>query len=217
MFRLRRKLFGAASMPPHSMFSGQPYDHTAYGAFMVKGLGGQRIVADFTPNYAACSAATFAMMASVHRDTRFLFLMRDPVDRLWSGIRHRVRLAMPRLTDHRFLLRMLRDAAADEHNLDRRLSCYGDIIPALEAGVGRGRVHYAFFETLFAEDRLAEIGQFVGVKAPLQMSGGAENEGGSVGVRPDDALMDEIVAAFRPHYEFVRRRFGDAVPGRWRA
>lgn len=217
LFRVRRKLFGQAAMPPHSLFSGLPYDHGAYGAFMTKGIGGQRMVADFTPNYAACSAGTFAMMASVHPDTRFILLMRDPVDRLWSGIRHRVRLALPRAEDHGFLLRMLRDAAADPHNIDRRLSCYGDIIPALEAGVGRERVHYGFFETLFTQESLDAISDFAGLETRLPMSASAENEGGTVKVKPDAALLDELVAAFRPHYDYVRERFADAVPAGWRA
>jgi hypothetical protein len=216
-FRMRRKLAGQASMPPHSMFSGQPYDHSAYGAFMVKGIGQQRIVADFTPHYAACSARTFEMMAGVHPETRFILLMRDPIDRLWSGIRQRVRLALPRIDDHGFLLQMLWDAATDPHNLDRRLSCYGDIIPALEEGVGRERIYYGFFESLFTDESLGAISDFVDVKTPLSMSESAENVGGTVSVQPDEALTDKLVAVFRPHYEYVRQRFGVAVPASWRA
>lgn len=216
-YRVRRKLFGDASLPAHEQFTGHPYDHSRYAAHLVRGLSGQRIVADFTPNYAGCSAATFAQMARVHRDTRFILVMRDPFDRLWSGIRHRVRFALPRIEDHGFLLQMLRDCMSDPRNEDRSLSAYSEIIPRLEAGVGRERVHYAFFETLFTQESLDAISAFVGLKAPLKMVKDAVNEGGRVKVKPDPALVAEIVKGFAPDYAFVRSRFADAVPESWRA
>lgn len=61
-------------------------DREAYLGYLGRGAEG-RMVADMTPAYALLSEARLGRMASIGRDVRFLYLVRDPVERLWSHVR----------------------------------------------------------------------------------------------------------------------------------
>lgn len=64
----------------------------AYAAFMAASAvpagapAGASVVADLTPAYGLQNEAGFARMAGVCADTRFVYLIRDPVDRLWAHV-----------------------------------------------------------------------------------------------------------------------------------
>ena len=64
----------------------KPENMLDYIAYMEKGAGPARVVGDITPAYALLSERRLARMAEVE-GAHFLYLMRDPVDRLWSHIR----------------------------------------------------------------------------------------------------------------------------------
>ena len=55
--------------------------------FLNHNAGEARLVGDITPAYATLSEASLRHMAGLAPVTRFVFLMRDPLDRLWSNIR----------------------------------------------------------------------------------------------------------------------------------
>lgn len=59
----------------------------AYLCFLKAGSQGKPLVADITPSYGIQSEEVYQRMMGVAEDVRFLYLMRDPIDRLWSHIR----------------------------------------------------------------------------------------------------------------------------------
>lgn len=79
-------LFKAAAKQADLPFGRHAYDNSRYLPALNYGRMSERIVADITPAYALCTRASFAEMKAIHDDVRFVFLMRDPVERLWSGI-----------------------------------------------------------------------------------------------------------------------------------
>ncbi len=192
-------------------------DHTAYAAYLALSRHGQRVVGDFTPRYALLGSDTYAEMAAIHPNARFIFVMRDPVDRLWSGVRHRHRslLRGGRMTVEE-LHAAFRAAAADPLHPDRQLSDYARTIAALEAGVPRERVLYLFYETMFEPESAAAVFAFLDL-APIALDAGEKvNEGDGAVARPPAADVAIARAALAPVYDFVARRFGGTPEG-WSA
>lgn len=62
-------------------------DLDAYRGYLTDGRTSQRLVADVTPSYALLPVPTLRRMAEVAAEVRILYLMRDPVARLWSHVR----------------------------------------------------------------------------------------------------------------------------------
>ena len=58
-----------------------------YLAFLLKDSDSKPVIGDITPSYATLSRNEFARMSQLSQNSRFLYLMRDPIDRLWSEIR----------------------------------------------------------------------------------------------------------------------------------
>lgn len=71
----------------HDMYTSTALDHRAYLAYMSYGADQPRYLCDFTPAYAMLDQDGIADILSVSPRARFLFVLRDPVDRLWSSMR----------------------------------------------------------------------------------------------------------------------------------
>ena len=65
----------------------EPEDISAYLRYLKKGRTSERVVADVTPAYSLLSVDRLRKMAAIARNVRFIYIMRDPVARLWSHIR----------------------------------------------------------------------------------------------------------------------------------
>ena len=64
-----------------------PLDEQAYVAYLTRWRTNQAVVGDFSPSYGLLSTERLRAMARILPDVRFLFVMRDPVARLWSHVR----------------------------------------------------------------------------------------------------------------------------------
>ena len=199
------------------IFDDLPNVHARYFDYLRLSDPAYSIVGDITPSYALLGRETFAEMLHMAQDVRFVFIMRDPVQRLWSGIKQRIRgeLALGRLNND-WMRRSFFSALADPLHPDFLRSDYRRTITELDAAVPPERIHYTFFETLFqngssdigslsnfldlAEDRL-DIGHRVHASAS---SDGPESR--------------DILLAYRvlePVYDYIRSRFGSRVPEGW--
>lgn len=194
-----------------------PLDHDAYAALLNFGNPGRRVVGDVTPSYMLLGRRSFADMAAVHPNARFIFIMRDPVDRLWSGVRHRTRAwARDPRGGPEVALRAFDDALADPMNADLRRSDYARTITELEAAVPADRILYLFYESLFAPEQIARVSEFLGI-APFPADFAERtHEGVKYDARPDPEQMQAARAALAPTYDLVFERFGAAVPEAWR-
>lgn len=199
-----------------ALVSADPHDHSGYGRVLTRGYLGQRCIAELTPAYALCGVRTFREMMTLHPDTRIVFVMRDPVERLWSGVRARHGAQISRTPDHAFLLECFADALGDPHHPDHRRSDYATTLERL-ATLPEGRVHFMFYETLFEQAAMDGLTAFLGI-APVAVQPQMRVNGGrAVGVCPDAALVARAVEAFAPTYQRVRALFGAAVPSTWHA
>lgn len=195
-----------------------PEDHSDYRKALVRRMpAGAVVTGDITPNYAQLSARTFAEMAQLHPDARFIFIMRDPVDRLWSGVRHRLRRWHNRPgIDPALAARWFEMTLEDDTNADLLASRYDLTLERLDrAGIG-DRVLFMFYETMFTETGLSRINSFLGVRSHRSDTGNRTFETKKWTVQPTADAFGRAAEVLRPTYDAVRDRFGADVPAKWR-
>lgn len=197
----------------------QPPGHRAYADVLFQAWRDEPVAGEITPAYALLESETFAEMAGLAPDVRFVFVMRDPVARLVSATRMNLRKRhrsdgprpKPRSFEHR-----LAEVLGDPADTSLLRSRYDLTIRRLEAAVPRERIAYFFFEALFRQAELDRLADFLGVaRWPARLE--RKVNAGSGPAQPlDPALEARALAALAPTYAFVRERFGDLVPEGWR-
>lgn len=189
-------------------------DIPGYLAYLNEGREGQHLVADITPAYALLSQDRLKAMGRLTPNVRFLYLMRDPVARLWSHIRM---MAVRRDPD-----RILRRAQADrifekvmagqEEQIASR-SDYKGAVEKLRRAVDPSRVMVAVAEDMFEGQALAPICAFLGIahrpaKPRVVHRGQALDMLDAQRARARDWLADQ--------YDYAGALLG-GMPARWQA
>lgn len=189
-------------------------DIPAYVSYLTEGRGERPVVADITPAYALLPEARLSQMQDAAPRTRFLYLLRDPVSRLWSQARM---LATRRADDMAAfparaaqmlegMLESIRNGLPDRED-------YIGAITRLKAAVRPERLMLLLQDEMMTAPGLSRLHAFLGI---------ADREGdfdrrvheGTPLAMPDD-LRARAQAALRPQYDFVARLFGD-LPDSWR-
>ncbi|WP_299707592.1 sulfotransferase [uncultured Tateyamaria sp.] len=199
-----------------SIHAAAPGDHRPYVEYMTKGYAGQKIICDFTPSYCTLDAEGFREMDSLG-PAKFIFILRDPVDRLWSQIRMAIGAQNPTLSDAAYEAKCVAHAQdlRDKRDIARiPRADYARTMEALEAAVPSDHIHYAFYEDLFSQDSVDEICAFLDIR-PHKVAGDKRVNLGRSTVLPD-AVEQMLSEALAPQYQAVRARFGDSVPAAWR-
>jgi hypothetical protein len=167
-----------------------------------------RAFGEITPGYALLPAEGFGWILSIHPDARFIFLMRDPVDRLWSALRHRSR-------DNPHLDPIERFADALERPAIVRRTAYEETLTTMDESVPAGQALVLFYEDLFSvadTTVLRRISDFLGIDHVEGDRATRQNEGAATDFPVE--LQRRATEAFLPTYRFVLDRFG-RVPDRW--
>lgn len=189
--------------------------HGSYRDYLMAEWSGQPVVADVSPGYAMLGPDAFAAMDDLAPDARFVLIMRDPVARLWSNVRHSRSRGLleggPGVDLDAAFHGFLTDPARPPY----RRSAYDVTIRALEEAVPPERVAYFFHETMFERGELERLARFLGV-APIAADPGRRVNPGSDGVEaPSPELLAQAREAFAPTYDFVAERFGPVLPEAW--
>lgn len=193
--------------------------HRAYADTLFQAWRGEPVVGEITPDYAYLKADVFAEMAALNPDVRFVYILRDPIDRLVSALRMSMRRAVrtdaPRIAEMAFEERLAKAAAdPDERNL--QLSQYDATIRRLESVVAPEKIGYFFYETILSQPEVDRLADFLGIsRRPADFETrvhAAAGDEGALGAEME-ARLGQVLA---PTYAFVRARFGDRVPAAWR-
>ena len=115
-----------------------------------------RAFGEITPAYAALPLEGFRAMRDFHPRIRVIFLMRDPVSRLWSAFKHACRESSATPTVERF-------AEYVERPRPRARSDSAATLGKLERVFQPGEVWIGFYETLFCEASMDSLAEFIGV------------------------------------------------------
>ena len=173
------------------------------------------IVGDITPSYNALRAEHFRHIKKKLEAQGFtvkvIFFMRDPVERIWSGIRMKKRLKLRRgvsrnASDNDAIMNAYKSFKV--HARTR----YDLTILNLEQAFDPGDIFYCLFEDLFTLDSTNKLQSFLGLDA------NNFNIDTRVNASPKKQEIDtetkrEVANYYREVYDFVAKRF--PIDGRW--
>ena len=188
------------------------YDESAYFGHFARLCAPQtRVFCDITPAYSVIGKPGFAYLkdfcAAQNVPVKLLFILRDPLTRLWSQLRHMQQMnpANDALTKWRAALRAPPVMARAD---------YRGIVNAVDATFPHEDVLYLFYEDLFSTPALDRLTDFVGVARRPADTSRVENETQVKLDLPADAARC-FASALAAQYDFCRQRFGSAVPANW--
>ncbi|MBX2869982.1 MAG: hypothetical protein KTR18_14985 [Acidiferrobacterales bacterium] len=173
----------------------------------------QTVAFEATPGYALLSADTFRQMAEFHENLYILYIVRDPVKRLWSdaaySIRHEITKGLKSNEDVNDVF---------HHSLeerDRRFqhSNYPEALDRLAQAGLKDKVHVMFMETMKEDRELSELEQALGLKPELNFERVVNSNPHKSRLPPEQHEYGVRIMA--PIYSEMRNRFGDRVPDSW--
>jgi hypothetical protein len=175
---------------------------------------GASLAMDISPSYALLPVQRLHQVRSEfeRRGVRpvALFLMRDPLERVWSQIRMHLRdRGEPHPRPQHVLVE--RRFANPTTTLRTR---YELTVPRLDEVFGPDAVHYAFYEQLFDEPRLRAVNEFLGIDHRPADLGSRLNASPKSAPLPDGTAR-KVVDHFRGTYEYVEERFGVDLQTLW--
>lgn len=189
-------------------------DHARYAAYLEAGTtAGTKLVADITPSYSELGPETLRGMEKLAPETRFVYVLREPVSRLWSHVRmvaSRSSAADQAAEANRIFDRVI---AGEPSQISRR-SDYAGTLNRLQSALSPNRLLVLFQEQLHSAPGVARLCEFLGISvrpAPLDTR---VHEGAAY---PMTAGQEARARAFlSSQYDFVAQRFAD-MPASWRA
>lgn len=198
------------------LVAAQRADDARYAELMQRRMrDGVRVVADMTPAYALLSEAAFARMAALNDgNTKFLMILRDPVDRLWSNIA--MTLARRNLMgrDANIARAELMEAVLSGQGKNPELarSDYTGTLARLSAAVPPAQQLVLFFEELFQPETLARLGAFLGLDTPIVGPERRVNAATSTQITPQERA--QLAQQLHAQYDDIQTRMG-RLPERW--
>lgn len=187
-----------------------------YFAGLTQRGDGVHATGDITPDYAMLSAERMTdirdELAARGVHTVAVFLMRDPVERIWSHIRmkaHRRPAQFDTTLDQVLVREHAEHAYACRTRYEQTLDTLGRVFAPED-------VHVGLYETLFADQQQARtIARLVGIDPPRPRLGQKRN----ASPRPDGGLPEEVTRPVAEHfaetYREVARRRPDLDVARW--
>jgi hypothetical protein len=176
-----------------------------------------RLTADITPGYAALTAGRLSMIRAGFeaRGVRPVaaYLLRDPVERIWSASR----MDMRRRGDEAPEDPETRVSHMYKHPMYADRTRYDLTMDALEQAFPRAHIFYGFYERLFTADTLAPLCELLGIDfhepdAGRQVNVSPKSEGAAL----SEDTRRTIARHFAPVYDAVQRRFPELdLAGLW--
>lgn len=184
-----------------------PETYFDYFTGLLQARPGTTMTLDMTPNYGLLDGMRLRGIREsfAGRGVRCVsvFLMRDPVERIWSQVRMQQR-RRPAQNPGSAEELVLERYAQPEYDLRTR---YEATVTNLDAAFPATEVHYGFYETLFEPASLAAICALAGIDPPPADVATRRNASPkSVETLPSSTVR-EIATHFRATYDFVAGRF----------
>ncbi len=188
-------------------------DPDAYLGFLSAPAGDASLVGDITPAYALLPAARLKQMVATYPNTKFLYVMRDPVSRLWSNVRMVAARKTPAGQDMLASAQALFDKVVDNAgSAIMQRSDYADGLARLEAAVPAEKRKLVFYENLFDQDTIKDICAFLDI--PYHPANTAKRVHEGVKMPLDETRRARAQSVLAPQYAAVAARF-ETLPARW--
>ena len=196
-------------------FDGRTRDDDAYLDYLLDGRTSQTVIGEATPAYATLPEPMMHEVAGLTPTLKIQFVMRDPIERLWSHICMAARgQARDGAGTKELALGLVRETLDEKAPAFARASDYRGIVTRIKAAFERSNRLLSFFETLFYPRGFAAISDFLGISAFRQTEErNVLNQGRKIEMPGD--VRQSLACYLRPQYEFVDRMFGALVPASW--
>ncbi len=190
-------------------------DDAAYLAYLETGRTDETLVGDMTPAYALLAENWLKEMAKLTPDVRFVYLLRDPVARLWSHCRM---IANRRAADQseiqpRSVNILKRTHKGKEPEIVRRCD-YAGPLKRMRAALDPSQWRVFFYEELFRDETIADLCRFLGISEAKADFGKKIMEGPGAEMEPGQ--YERAREFLAPQYDYLRETF-DRLPAGWDA
>lgn len=166
---------------------------------------------DITPSYSMINESGLKKISSTIKDAGFdlkvVFLMRDPVERIWSAVRmeKRNRLKKGENLDSNFLDSRIKQYISMKEHIAR--SDYKTTVQNITKVFSEDEIHFALCERLFDEKGLNTLQDFLGFK--LKNVNFAERVNASEPEPMSEAVTKMLMEFLSPQYQFCNDSFED--------
>ena len=179
-------------------------------------------VGDITPAYSTLSIDRLSLIRDGLAEKKFspkiIFLMRDPVERVWSQLRMNNRFKFERTkikSTPQQEFKQLQKFYKSNSCINR--TQYEIISKKLESVFKPHEIYYGFYETLFTQTEMNRLTNFL--ECPTMTPDFGEVVHASPKSKTElhglNQLLQDIRAFYAPTYTWARVRFANAVPDAW--
>jgi hypothetical protein len=190
-------------------------DLPAYRAYLTANMGQARLVGDVTPAYGMMSKADLTRLSQVAADTRFVYLIRDPLARLWSHVRMIAARAAPdrfaQVAEAQMAAILDGDLSGEGKGIVAR-GDYAAILEKLTRAVPVKSLLVLFQEELMTIPGIAKLSAHLGLTPAPAALDLRVHEGKSLEL--PEPLRARALLWLRPQYEYVATMF-PALPQAW--
>ena len=171
------------------------------------------VVGEITPSYSLLKTDGFADICRHYNQAKFLFIIRDPVDRVWSHLRFEER----RRKDDNYQAVSMLDSFHTNPRIVLRTD-YQRTLSSLYEAVNKENVCVAFFENLMhAETHEKELKKITDFLEIDYVQGDIEKKYNSGDSRKlDDIQIRKVARHFTNVYQYISSNFSDSIPEKWR-
>jgi hypothetical protein len=209
----RRKLRERSKQHPHKKFTALRQrikmngDVSRYINFFQKRVHEEAVFGEITPAYSNLDLSELKFIKSTFPSTKVIFILRNPVDRLWSQMRF--------VDDSQHtgdLGNWIKGISENRLYLSR--SNYAATIENLEQVFPPENIHYEFYETLFCSEGVKNICSFLNIGFHPAKYDAEYNVSPKAQLGPEQRKI--LTDLLREQYAFALEKFGDRVPESWR-
>jgi len=194
------------------MYKNSDGKHREYKEFLIRGYNRQKVIGDITPSYCFSSQSVISDMLALSHDVRFIFIMRDPINRLWSAIRMRAK-QQNELNFNDSCELIVKELVDNPLHPMLTRSDYIRTLENVEKVVPRDKFLNIFYEEMFSSHTCKKISDFLDIPYLEPSFNSAINKGEDLAL--DDNTYNKLYSILEPQYIYLRDRLGSSIPAEW--
>lgn len=183
----------------------------SYVAFLEGSRGDRPVIGDFTPAYSLLPEEVLLKMKKLG-DVRVLYVMRDPVDRLWSQVRMDARRRVGSGSDYAAEAYAELNKVLEVGGGSMERGNYISAISKLEKVFDSHEILFMFYEDLVSLEGLIKVTSFLEVSDYCGNLPDRVHAGADLPLEKEDRRR--IYSALRSQYTFVSDKMG-RIPPQW--
>lgn len=182
-------------------------DIERYRQYFRRMSNNKSVFCEISPSYASLNEDGFAAIKSLAEDVRLIFLLRNPIDRIWSALRMASKKRQNANCLTNFEKFIVKDRFSVRTNYQQTLSKVYTIFP-------KERVFVEFYENLFKPNTIKELCHFCGIAYLEPNLEKRVFEGPPAQLTPE--MRQSIYNQYHHVYDWAEKEYGERLPASWR-